>query len=140
MTKAELMRRQHLQNALTGLGFTADEVAKLRKISNTLRRWFERECGTDDGAIERDDDGKPFFSNGRGRRWPVPDLERGARRRLKAIISARNARFTVADNAPMLFSYIQTDPRGAALYILRPSDVMAGCGPDAFYSRGICVY
>lgn len=136
MTKTEFIRIQHLTASLTGLGFTVDEVAKLRTISNTLRRWFERECGTDGGAIERDEEtGKPFFNNGRGRRWPVPDLEAGARKRLAAILSARNERETVA-----LSVYIQTDPRGAALYILRPGDIPEGLEAASCYLRGICAY
>jgi hypothetical protein len=135
MTKTEMQRRQHLNNALTGLGFTVDEVEKLRKISNTLRRWFERECGTDGGAIERDEEtGKPFFRNDRGRRWPVPDLEAGAEKRLAAIMAARNGREAVP-----LATYIQTDPRGAALYILRQGDVPEGEDASAYYSRGVCV-
>lgn len=36
--------------------------------------------------------------------------------------------------------YLQTDPRGAALYILRPGDVPEGKDVDAYYNRGICVY
>jgi hypothetical protein len=36
--------------------------------------------------------------------------------------------------------YIQTDPRGAALYILRPGDVPEGKDAGAYYNRGICVY
>jgi hypothetical protein len=136
MTKAEFIRRQHLCNALTGLGFTEEEVDKLRKISNTLRRWFERECGTGAGAIERDEEtGKPFFCNTSGRRWPVPDLETGAEKRLAAIMAARNGR-----EAGALATYIQTDPRGAALYILRPGDVPDGKDAAAYHSRGICVY
>jgi hypothetical protein len=39
-----------------------------------------------------------------------------------------------------LSSYIQTDPRGAALYIIRPGDVPEGGDVNAYYSRGICVY
>lgn len=135
-TKQEWIRRQHLRNALTGLGFTVEEVEKLRKISNTLRRWFERECGTDAGAIERDEEtGKPFFRSSRGNRWPVPDLKAGAEKRLAAIMAARNGREAVP-----LATYIQTDPRGAALHILRPGDVPEGGDAGAYYSRGICVY
>lgn len=140
MNQKEFLRLQYLQNTLVGLGFTADEVKSLRRISNTLRRWFEMECGSDHGCIERDEHGKPFFRLSSGRSWPIADRETGARKRLDKIITARNKRFTVADNSPMLFSYIQTDPRGATLYILRPCDVMEGIGPEAFYSRGICVY
>jgi hypothetical protein len=41
---------------------------------------------------------------------------------------------------PALSAYIQGDPRGAALHILRPDDVPAGEDVDADYSRGIAVY
>lgn len=140
MTKKELERRARLTATLTGLGFTDSEVESLRRISNTLRRWYELECGTDAGAIERDENGNVLFRSPSGRSWRVADRETGALKRLGAIVTARNKRFTVKDNVPMLFHYVQTDPRGAALYILRPQDVMAGVGPECFYSRGICVY
>jgi len=141
MTKNEFERRAQLTATLTGLGFKESEVESLRRISNTLRRWHELECGTDSGAVERDETtGKPIFRSTSGRSWPVADRETGALKRLGAIVTARNKRFTVKDNVPMLFHYVQTDPRGAALYILRPQDVMAGVGPECFYSRGICVY
>lgn len=136
MTKAEFIRRQHLENTLTGLGFTAEEVKKLRKISNTLRNWFERECGDDCGVIERDEEtGKPFLRNYHGKRFAIADLERGAMNRLAKIMAARNSR----ESVPLAY-YIQTDPRGAALYILRPGDVPDGKDAGAYYSRGICVF
>ena len=75
------------------------------------------------------------------------EMVSGARRRLAAIIRACNERRFNADaatahdpNAHDLKPYIQTDPRGAALYILRPDDVPAGKVPAAYYSRGICIY
>ena len=36
--------------------------------------------------------------------------------------------------------YHQGDPRGAALYVLRPSDLADGVDVDSCYSRGIAVY
>ena len=39
-----------------------------------------------------------------------------------------------------LEAYIQTDPRGAALYILRPGDIPEGVRAESCYDRGICVY
>ena len=39
----------------------------------------------------------------------------------------------------MLSTFVQTDPRGAALYILRGGDVPAGAYVSAYYSRGICI-
>ena len=83
MTKTEAMRQTAQENTLLSLGFTTDEAAKLRRISLTLRRWHERECGNDQGAIERDETtGKPYLVTEKGRRWPVADRETGARRRL----------------------------------------------------------
>lgn len=34
-----------LVQSLTALGFTADEIAQLRRIERTLHRWAEAECG-----------------------------------------------------------------------------------------------
>jgi hypothetical protein len=148
MTKTEAARQTAQENTLLSLGFTTDEAAKLRRISLTLRRWHELECGNDYGAIERDTStGKPYMTTERGTRYPVADRETGALRRLAAIIRACNERRFNADsatahdpNAHDLKPYIQTDPRGAALYILRPDDIPEGKDPAAYYSRGICIY
>jgi hypothetical protein len=155
MTKREAHRQTHQKNNLISLGFTADEAEALRRISMTLQRWFERECGTDSGCIERDEaTGKTYWLNSMsGRRYPVPDRETGARKRLNAIISARNQRVISASpeqstihgcvdhicNVSVL-PYIQGDPRGAALYIIRPGDVPEGADVNSYYTRGICVY
>ncbi len=98
----------------------------------TLHRWAEHECN---GAIQRDGDqgdGDPFwYSTETGRRiCRVPDRERGALRRLAAIMG----------QYPTLGSYVQGDPRGCALYILRPGDVPEGADAGSYYSRGIAVY
>jgi hypothetical protein len=134
MNKRERERLTAQENALMALGFTADEAGTLRRISHTLRRWHELECGVNNGVIERDDaTGKPYWVaqyRDNVRRWPVADRERGALRRL-----ARG----MATHAPLTY-YVQTDPRGAALYILRPGDVPEGADPASCYTRGICVY
>ena len=147
MTKTEALRQAAQQNTLLSLGFTTDEAAKLRRISLTLRRWYEYECGTGnnhaDYFIVRESDGTPYMEthlNGQGvfktYRHRIADRETGALRRLAAIINARNERRA----EPPLKPYIQTDPRGAALYILRPNDVPEGKDPAAYYSQGICIY
>lgn len=148
MTKAERDRRERLLSTLQSLGFTLDQSEALRRISNTLRRWYELECGDGNGCIERDEvTGRAYWrSEYTGRRLPIADRERGALKRLKAIIRNRNDRqlMETVDGKivrPLsLSTYIQADPRGAALYILRPGDVPAGCNPESCYSRGICVY
>ena len=154
MTRKEAARLAHQQNALCSLGFTPDEAEALRRISMTLHRWHELECGDGNGHIERDEKtGIPRYFNSRAsyvdphdpRAWHVvPDRETGARKRLLTIVHGRNNRY-IADPADkrgggLLSAYIQTDPRGAALYIIRPGDVPEGSAVDSCYSRGICVY
>jgi hypothetical protein len=125
---------------LERLGITPDDALALRRISMTLHRWYELECGTGDGCIERDEaTGVPYWYNANSRYLGandrraysrIPDRERGALKRLAAIM----ARY------PGLSYHVQTDPRGCALYLLRPGDVPEGEDPDAYYSRGVPVY
>lgn len=157
MTRREAERLTHQQDTLRSLGFTREESEALRRISMTLQRWYERECG--DGnqygswAIERDDngDGPPYlvhhhYRHGQGKdtvtRTKIADRERGAERRLKAILNTRNARVNPAtrEDKQVLAYYLQTDPRGAALYIIQPGDVPDGADVSSYYTRGICVY
>lgn len=146
MNKQERARLTAQENTLCNLGFLPHEADTLRRISMTLRRWHELECGVDHGVIERNDEtGRPYFLSTSGRRWAVADRERGALKRLGRIVGNRNTRVWAASSAPAVREvavrpYIQTDPRGAALYILRPGDVPDGADPSAYYTRGICVY
>jgi len=165
MNKREAMRLNEQENRLLSLGFTSDEASKLRRISMTLRRWYELECGTDIGnvsrSIERDEvTDKPFmriqypWNSMTGTIWvdrkvPVADREKGAINRLNTIISNRNQR--ALNGIPesndwvnqtfnlVVTPYLQTDPRGAALYIIRPDDIPEGKDISAYYSRGLCV-
>jgi hypothetical protein len=133
-------------NTITRLqqaGITLPDSLALRRIAMTLHRWFELECGDGNNygswAIERDEaTDKPFmvrhyYLHGRGKdytsRCAIPDREKGARKRLAAIMSCY----------PALGFYVQTDPRGAPLYILRPSDVPKGADAECHYNRGIAV-
>ncbi len=56
-------------------------------------------------------------------RTPIPDREKGALKRVKAICDAHG-----------LYFYHQTDPRGAALYISREPLT------DSTYTKGVAVY
>ena len=123
-------------------GISIDDAKALRRISMTLRRWHEMECGDSNErmswAIERDEkSGKPFrvvwYHNKLDPtplRYPVADRERGALKRLDDIM----ARYED------LSAYVQSDPRGCALYIIREGDVPEGKHADEYYSRGIPVY
>ncbi len=146
MTRKEAVRLTAQENTLCNLGFTAGEAESLRRISMTLRRWHELECGTGEGqvsiSVERDQNEKPFkriqYPTKAGyvdKRYPIADRESGALRRLSAILAERNGRESVP-----ISHYVQTDPRGAALYIIRPGDVPAGADVGSYYSRGVCVY
>lgn len=146
MTKREQQRLFHQENTLINLGFTMAEAEQLRRISMTLHRWHEHECN---GAIQRDEEtGKCYWYNAdTGRKlFFVADRETGALNRLKAIMGQRNGRPAIVDgqiNAKPTGDvqfYIQGDPRGAALYIIRPGDVPEGKEVGAYYSRGVVVY
>jgi hypothetical protein len=151
MTRKEAERLTRQMDTLRSLGFTTEEAEALRRISMTLHRWHELECGDSNTygswAIERDDngDGQPYmvrhhYRHGQGKdtvtRTRIADKERGAQRRLLAIINAEAKRHGECRYS----AYIQTDPRGAALYIIRKGDVPAGEDVGAYYNRGICVY
>lgn len=112
-------------------GISSIDAVALRRISMTLHRWHELECGTDSGCVERDEvTGRTYWLNAMsGKRWATPDRETGALKRLGAIMA----------KYPTLSSYVQGDPRGAALYVLRPGDVPDGANADSYYSRGIVV-
>lgn len=131
-------------NRLVSVGISFDDAWQLRRISMTLHRWHELECGDGNDyaswCITRghkngdeftyDDNGKPYIerhihTENKARYERIADRENGAMRRLSRIMA----------NYPTLSAYIQTDPRGCALYI----------GKDIYltaenYSRGIAVY
>lgn len=148
--------QQHYAGGTVSDGPCLADAEQLRRISMTLHRWHELECGTDGGYIERgrlvtlvdrgtfgergkrfesDENGAPYFANHRASGLPttytkIPDREKGALARLVRVM----ARY------PSLSFYVQGDPRGCALYILRPGDVPAGESADAYYSRGLAVH
>jgi hypothetical protein len=146
-SKREKQRLTHQEDTLVALGFTYYEADKLRLISNTLRRWYERECGDGFGCIERDETtDKPYWLSAMtGRRSLIADREKGAIKRLAHIIGLRNTRAMVKSGATSVKdvavnSYLQTDPRGAALYLMRPNDLADGADVESCYTRGLCVY
>jgi hypothetical protein len=139
---ARFPKRPETVNRLIDAGIAIDDAYALRRIAMTLHRWHELECGDGNqyaswcitrgrkngGEFEHDDNGKPWLerhaNDGRCSFEPLADRERGAIKRLGKIM---------AKYSPMGV-YIQTDPRGAPLYILPP-------GVDADdYNRGIAVY
>lgn len=147
-----MLRKFNCLDALQSAGINYEDACALRRISMTLHRWHELECGDSnaysswniargskrDGDFHYDDDGAPHLethsnaSNTRTRYIRIPDRERGALKRLAAII----ARY------PGFASYVQGDPRGCALYILAPDTLQRYQGQpvDTIYNHGIAVY
>lgn len=114
---------------LARLGINTSDAAALVRASATLHTWHEHECN---GTIQRDEKTNvPYWYNADSGRqlWRTSDRETGARKRIDAIL----ARY------PGLTGYVQGDPRGCALYILRPGDVPEGADAGSYYSRGIAV-
>lgn len=126
------MRQPECIAPLVRAGITTDHAFALRRIAMQLHRWHELECGVEGGGVERDEStGRVVWYNSyTGRRSPHRDMETPALARLDRIMSGY----------PSLGYYVQGDPRGAALYILRPGDVPAGESVDSYYSRGVAVY
>jgi hypothetical protein len=156
MTRKEAERLAKQAATLQALGFTSEEAEQLRRISMTLQRWHELECNAD---VQRDETTGQVFvvhhhqyghvrANDSVTRTRIADRENGAKKRLAAILKARNERpyvqnteyYGLRPNNEPLSAYIQTDPRGAALYIIRPGDVRNGQDVESCYTNGICVY
>jgi hypothetical protein len=67
MTKREAQRQTAQENGLRALGFSQAEAEQLRRISNRLHRWYEKECGVDNGCIERDEERRALLAQQRQR-------------------------------------------------------------------------
>ena len=132
---------------LLKLNISWDDAHALRRIAMTLQRVHELECGDSnsycswsltrghkakDGTFTYDDDGNTYLEvhphHGEVRYQKTPDRERGAYKRLSAIM----------ERYPELTHYIQGDPRGCPLYIAKKSDI-EGKDMDIAYNRGIAV-
>lgn len=116
---------------LATLGILPGDIDALFRISSTLSAWFTHECNGDIQRNESDD--KPYwvhwnqYTSGYDK-YKTADREKGARRRLEAIMQ----------NYPELTAYIQTDPRGCALYVLSAAD-LGTSDIEQVYSRGVAV-
>jgi len=134
---------------LVKAGFDRWDATKLRRISMTLHRWHELECGDsnnyaswclvrgrkENGEFVYDDAGAPYeerhpHTQNKPIYTRIPDRERGALKQLAKI----------AEKYPDWQPYIQGDPRGCALYLVRKDDIPAGVELDSCYTRGVAVY
>jgi hypothetical protein len=126
-TKSDYILRDRLAHA--GIAASLEDARILRLAELTLHRWHEQECGDSNDyqswSNEVDDDGKAwrvvYQHTGKSSRYRIPNRESGARKRVAALCARLG-----------LYFYVQTDPRGAALYISREPFA------EFDYSRGVC--
>lgn len=140
MTKREWEQRQHQERALATLGITPEDAARLRRISSSLRNSFEFSCCYDESQAAQEK---------RSRR--EENLEAKARQIVAEAWAEANPQpecrqteilraASMLPKAPAV--YVQTDPRGCALYVV-PAETIArfpGQPLDSIYSQGIAVY
>ena len=111
MTAYDKDRALQLDARRAGINLTTDDARTLRRAELTLNAWATEECN---GTIQRDCDGDnrpyrygfPYFLEPVYPGDPIPDRERGALERVKAVCRKYGADY-----------YHQGDPRGASLYI-----------------------
>ena len=144
MTNAE-RKDLELQQAARqhGISLSLADARILRRAEMTLHRWDEQRCGWSTSgpygasiALVRDDDGDglPYLeihpNADLKTQWQrVPDRERGALKRIKAVCK----KYAAPNGSPLKY-YHQSDPRGAALYISPPQP---GSMNDVNYRWGV---
>ena len=150
MTNAE-RKDLELQQAARqhGISLSLADARILRRAEMTLHRWDEQRCGWSTPgpygasiALVRDEDGDglpyleihpnapTYHGHAFKTRWErVPDRERGALKRIKAVCK----KYAAPNGSPLKY-YHQSDPRGAALYISPPQP---GSMNDVNYRWGV---
>ena len=118
----------------TGIEVSIDQARTLRRAELTLRRWYEMECGDSNNYcswhIQREETtNKPYrittFHRSPAypdRKEAIADREAGAIKRVEAIGKEHS-----------MFYYLQTDPRGASLYVSNEK-----LTPSNYSSVGVC--
>lgn len=132
-TEEKTLRTLRLAQSLAHFKLSPDDIAKLLRIEKKLRRWHELQCGVDAGHGEEvggEGSGKWEFVNRHGNRSPIRDAGKQAGKVLNA--------FT-AENPDLIF-YVQTDPRGCALYLLGKQQIGFGETAETVYTRGVPIF
>lgn len=69
MTRKQARDTEEMLRRLENVGISYRDAETLRRISMTLHRWSELECGSDNGCIERDEESnKTYWLTSTGRR------------------------------------------------------------------------
>ena len=124
-----MKQRDRMFSTLGAMGFSHEDSAALIRAERVLHTWAEHECN---GVIQRNEvTGVPYWFDDRDGHCigATSDREAGALKRVHAI-AAKYA----------LQVYHQPDPRGCALYLIRPGDVLPDHDVGSCYSRGVAVH
>lgn len=163
------MTKYNCIDALIKAGISYQDATALRRISMTLHRWHELECGDGNNhgswcitrgrkvkllkdhiptlkdsreTFVHDDDGKPYLEHHHYLHGQGKDyITYSALPDRERGAMKRLAK--IMANYPGWASYVQGDPRGCALYILSATLMceIAGLGDvSSYYNRGIAVY
>jgi len=126
------MTPETIHATATALSVTPETISAMRRCAMTLHRWHELECGDGNNwaswCLERDEaTGIPYMvtypHTGKSSRSRVADREASTLKRVARICSEAG-----------LYFYVQTDPRGGALFVgLEPLN-------DQNYSRAHALY
>ena len=145
MSESKLIRAHKLFTKLEVMGFTLQEIEKLLRIQNTLRKWFLLECN---GVVYRDENtDKPFFRVGcpmnkneyAAKPKPARDLEKQATDALEKMITAHHNRNAVFPDDGGVTVHIQSDPRGCSLYAYNVSQLKGADITAVYSSIGVAV-
>lgn len=115
---------------LEEVGFSFEEIMELRRLSRCFRRFFER---LRNDVYYSEDDGKYYRMCANSKIVTrYPDLKRRYLKKLRAVFA----------NHPNLTYYIQQDPRGSSLYVIKKTDLEYRLDEmDQIYSTlGIPIY
>jgi hypothetical protein len=104
----DLIKRYESRLGSTAGILTTSDASFLLTAAAFLSKWHEQECGDDRSCIRWNDiDGKPYRDYGNGK----PSHQ------IKDTYTPRIQTVTAWAKAKGLHIYIQTDPRGSALYL-----------------------
>jgi hypothetical protein len=120
------LKKDQIQKIAAQLGISIETVNRLRRLSMKLHRWHEAECNGDVETNEDTGEVIRYYSGVRGERvalGPTKDVGKTSVGRINDICGQTG-----------LYCFIQSDPRGCALYVsLSPLT-------DSDYNRGIAIY
>lgn len=120
--------------ALANLGFSAEAIRQLSRISTTLHHLAERQCnGEGWGPYEPGPNGNYYP------RWTDADEARAVKRTADLMRKAQEICDFAVEGQQNLLAYHQGDPRGCALYIIDRA-VLGKRDPAQHYSTfGVAV-